>query len=159
MTNEVELRLSTVHQIVQPVGDLERAIEFYRDTPGATLITTFDPPGLAFFDLDGVRLMLDSLAGSDHPGSTIYVHVDDRQRTVAELQSRSVVFEREQHLAHRDDAGFLGPAGAEEWTAFFRHPDGNLLAITARVDVEARAHPFGRRRSRCAMITAAVERE
>lgn len=64
MTNEVELRPSTVHQIVQPVGDLERAIAFYRDTPGATLITMFDPPGLAFFDLDGVRLMLDSLAGS-----------------------------------------------------------------------------------------------
>lgn len=109
MTNEVELRLSTVHQIAQPVGDLERAIEFYRDTPGATLITTFDPPGLAFFDLDGVRLMLDSLAGSDHPGSTIYVHVDDRQRTVTELQSRSVVFEREPHVVHRDNAGSFWP--------------------------------------------------
>ena len=71
MTSNVELRLSIVHQIAQPVRDLERAIKFYRDKLGATLITTFDPPGLAFFDLDGVRLMLDVPAGSNHPGSTI----------------------------------------------------------------------------------------
>lgn len=134
MTSNVELRLSIVHQIAQPVRDLERAIKFYRDELGATLITTFDPPGLAFFDLDGVRLMLDVPAGSDHPGSTIYFRVDDIQRAVAGLRSRGVTFEREPQLVHRDDDGFFGPAGAEEWMAFFRDPDGNLLGIVSRVD-------------------------
>ena len=137
MTNDVELRLSTLHQIAQPVSDLERAIEFYRDTLGATLITKFDPPGLAFFDLDGVRLMLDVPASSGRPGSTLYFRVDDMQRAVAGLQSRGVIFERAPHLVHRDDGGFFGPPGAEEWMAFFRDPDGNLLAITSRVDAEA----------------------
>ena len=115
------------------MGDLDRAVEFYRDKLGATLITKFDPPGLAFFDLDGVRLMLDVPAGSDHPGSTIYFRVDDIQQAVAELESRGVAFEGEPQLVHRDDAGEFGPAGAEEWMAFFLDPDGNLLGIASRV--------------------------
>ncbi len=32
----------------------------------------------------------------------------------------------------QDEAGLFGPPGEEEWMAFFRDPDGNLLAITAR---------------------------
>ena len=137
MTNATELRLSTIHQIAQSVIDLARAIAFYRDTLGATLIPKFDPPGLACFDLDGTRLMLQAPAGSDHPGSTIYFRVADIQRAAARLRSRGATFERDLHLVNRDDDSLIGPAGGEERMAFCRDPGGNLLAITARVDARS----------------------
>ncbi len=40
------------------VQDLDRAVRFYRDTLGLKFLFQA-PPGLAFFDLSGVRLMLD----------------------------------------------------------------------------------------------------
>lgn len=39
----------------------------------------------------------------------------------------------EPHAIHRDDAGTFGEAGATEWMAFLRDPDGNVLALASRV--------------------------
>ncbi|MBT5774792.1 MAG: hypothetical protein HOH95_10515 [Dehalococcoidia bacterium] len=57
-----DLRLTKLHQVALPVSDLDRAITFYPDKLGAEFTMKFDPPGLAFFDLDGTRLMLDEIA-------------------------------------------------------------------------------------------------
>lgn len=67
MANDGGLSLSAVAQVAQPVTDLERSIDFYRDTLGGTFIAKFDPPGLAFFDCGGVRLMLDAVEGALEP--------------------------------------------------------------------------------------------
>ena len=58
--------------------DLDRGVQFYRDTLGLPLLFTA-PPGLAFFDCGGVRLMLDVPGDKefDHPGSILYFAVDD----------------------------------------------------------------------------------
>ena len=48
-----------VHQIAQRAIDLERAVEFYRDRLRLRHVATFDPPGLAFFDLGNTRLILE----------------------------------------------------------------------------------------------------
>ena len=53
----MDLQLGTLKQIAQPVEDLERAVAFYRDTLQVPFIGQFGP--LAFFDLDGVRLLLE----------------------------------------------------------------------------------------------------
>ena len=47
--------LSRVGQIAVPVSDIARAIAFYRDTLGMRFLFQATPPGLGFFDLDGVR--------------------------------------------------------------------------------------------------------
>ena len=53
--------LDQIGQIAVPVGDIERAITFYRDTLGMRFLFQA-PPGLGFFDCAGVRLMLDEPA-------------------------------------------------------------------------------------------------
>lgn len=49
-------------QLAQHADDLPRAAAFYADLLGAPAVATFDPPGLVFFDLDGVRLLIDRAA-------------------------------------------------------------------------------------------------
>lgn len=134
MTTGDRLRLGSLAQVAQPATELARSVAFYRDTLGLPLLAQFDPPGLAFFDLDGVRLMLSAIAeeASDHPGSPLYFAVDDIDCAYRDLQVRGVTFDGEPHLIHTDD-GTLGHAGVQEWMAFFRDPDGNILAIISRV--------------------------
>lgn len=117
-----------VHQIALLAEDLEASAEFYRERLGLRIIAKLDPPGLAFFDLDGVRLMLEKNA----PKGTIYLRVDDIHAAHKELTEKGVEFIDEPHLIHRDAEGVFGPAGDEEWMAFFRDPSGNLLAIAER---------------------------
>jgi len=125
MTNDT-LRLTRLHQVALSVTDLDRAIAFYRDKLGAAFTMKFDPPGLAFFDFDGTRLMLDAIAEAAGHASPLYFWVDDIHAAHQELQSRGIQFEQPPHLINRTDEG------EEEWMAFFRDPDQNILAIATR---------------------------
>jgi methylmalonyl-CoA/ethylmalonyl-CoA epimerase len=124
----VIMRLNRIHQIAMYARDITEAVAFYRDTLGARLIASFNPPGLAFFDYSGVRLLLEK----GGPKSTIYFWVDDIDAAFGELRSRGVTFMQEPQLVHRDDAGDFGPRGGEEWMAFFSDPSGNVLALATR---------------------------
>src|SRR3954467_13559844 len=106
----------TLVQVAQRADDLGRATAFYRDLPGAEPLATFDPPGLVFFDLGGVRLLLDRGATS----ALLYLSVDDINATVERLRAAGAPVEADPHVifAHDDDS--LGPAGTEEWMAFVR---------------------------------------
>ena len=77
--------LKRVHQIAQRTVNLDRAVAFYRDTLGLTLIARFDPPGLAFFDLGNTRLLLENGASS----VVLYIEVDDID-TIAPRRGRAV---------------------------------------------------------------------
>jgi catechol 2,3-dioxygenase-like lactoylglutathione lyase family enzyme len=69
--------LSRIHQISMRAHDVDRAVRFYRDALGLTFLFAA-PPGLAFFDCDGVRLMLSSPEpGFDHAGSVLYFAVEE----------------------------------------------------------------------------------
>ncbi len=131
MVDRAPVGLRSLRQVGQPVLDFDRAVAFYRDVVGLPLIAAF--PSLAFFDLDGVRLLLEVSRG-DHPhsGSVLYFAVDDIHAAREELGARGVAFEQEPHLIHRDEAGTFGAAGEEEWMAFFRDTEDNLLAIASR---------------------------
>jgi methylmalonyl-CoA/ethylmalonyl-CoA epimerase len=120
--------LRRLHQIALKATDLDASISFYRDVLGLSLTAHFDPPGLAFFDLDGTRLML----SSNSTGATLYFSVADIHSKVNDLQALGVSFEQGPAMIHRDDTGTFGRKGAEEWMAFFRDPTGNLLAIVER---------------------------
>lgn len=118
--------LNRVGQIAVPVTDVDRAVAFYRDTLGMPFLFTA-PPGLAFFDLSGVRLLLDGPA-RDQAGrsSVVYYKVEDLDAAFATLSERGVSFEAEPHLIAR-------LPDHELWMAFFRDPDGNLLALMSEV--------------------------
>jgi len=117
-----------MYQVSQRATDLDRAIAFYQDVLGLTFIAQFDPPGLAFFDLGNTRLLLEAPA----PSSVLYLAVDDINAAYDTLRARGVEFLGAPHLIHRDDSGQFGPAGEEEWMAFFTDPEGNTLALVER---------------------------
>ena len=119
----MKIKLDKIGQIAVPVRDLERAIRFYRNTLGMTFLFQA-PPGLAFFDCGGVRILLDVPAGkqAENHSSIIYYQVDDLPAAVAELKTRGVTFEQEPELvAQMPDH--------ELWMAFLRDPDHNTLAL------------------------------
>ncbi|MCC6236345.1 MAG: VOC family protein, partial [Dehalococcoidia bacterium] len=87
MTADGGFEVTRLGQVAQPVTDIQRAIAFYRDILGARHLATFDPPGLAFFDIGGVRLMLDAIAEAQaqgpRPGAPLYFRVPDIEAACA----------------------------------------------------------------------------
>lgn len=122
------MQLSRLRQIALKAPDLDASVAFYRDVLGAAFIARFDPPGLAFFDFEGVRLLLERHASA----GTLYFHVEDIDAGVADLAGRGVAIESGPSMIHRDEDGTFGPAGEEEWMAFFKDPGGNTLALATR---------------------------
>ena len=112
-------------QIAQHAEDLERASAFYADLLGVAPTASFDPPGLVFFDLDGVRLLLDRVA----PSAFHYLGVDDIHATLTRLREAGVPVETEPHVIFSHDDDTLGPAGTDEWQAFVRDTEGNLVGL------------------------------
>jgi methylmalonyl-CoA/ethylmalonyl-CoA epimerase len=118
--------LARIGQIAVPVTDVDRAVAFYRDVLGMRLLFQA-PPGLAFFDCAGVRLMLDGPARAQAgQGSVIYYSVPDLQAAFQALSSRGVTVEAEPHLIAK-------MPDHELWMAFFRDPDKNPFALMAEV--------------------------
>ena len=117
--------LGRIGQIALTVSDIGRAVTFYRDSLGMRFL--FQVPNLAFFDCEGIRLML-SLPEKTAEGSSsvIYYKVADIQQAFQTLASRGVAFEGEPHLIAKMPDHQL-------WMAFFRDPDRNLLALMSEV--------------------------
>jgi predicted enzyme related to lactoylglutathione lyase len=123
MTTSTFPGLSALGQIAFTVSEVERATVFFRDQLGLPFLFTA-PPGLAFFDCGGVRLMVTKPQGAGAVGanSILYFKVADIDAAYAALQARGVVFERPPALVAR-------MPDHELWLASFRDPDGNILAI------------------------------
>src|SRR5712692_10983693 len=86
--------ITRLGQIAVNAKDVERAAAFYEEKLGLKLLFKA-PPGLAFFDCGGVRLML-SLPEKpefDHPSSILYFKVDDILSSHETLVARGVRFE------------------------------------------------------------------
>lgn len=115
-----------LQQIAQHADDLDRAARFYTALLGAEPVAVFDPPGLLFFDLGGVRLMLDRNA----PSSLIYFHVDNVHETLERLDGAVEVVSHP-HVIFRHEDDRLGPAGDDEWQAFIADSEGNTIGLIA----------------------------
>lgn len=126
--------LGTIGQIALRVHDVPGAVEFYRDRLGMRLLFTAptpgsgSEPGMAFFDCDGIRLLLGRPESpeEDHPGSILYFRVGDIGAVHEALRARSVEFIHEPRKVA--DLG-----RAELWLAFFRDPWENVLALMSEV--------------------------
>lgn len=127
MNSETSDTVAGLQQVAQHVDDLDRAVGFYRDVLGLRLITRFDPPGLAFFDLGGPRLLLEAAA----PSALLYLRVADVIEATDRLRAAGVAIEGEPHLIHADRDGLFGTAGEEEWMAFFRDSENNLVGLSS----------------------------
>jgi len=120
--------MTQLHQVAQHAEDLDRAASFYTKVLGGTMIATFDPPGLAFVDLGGVRLLLERAA----PIALIYLRVPDVRAWVSQLRDSGVDIHTEPHRVHVDTDGAFGEPGWEEWMAFIRDSEGNLVGLASR---------------------------
>ena len=119
--------IQQVGQIAIAVSNIDKAVAFYRDILGLELLFEA-PPGLAFFDCGGIRLMLTVLQGDpkDHHTSTIYYKVVDVRDAQEELEQKGVKFvQNAQLVATTPDH--------ELWMGFIRDPDQNLIGIMAEL--------------------------
>ena len=114
-------------QIAINAKDVDRAAKFYEEKLGLKVLFKA-PPGLAFFDCGGVRLMLGRAEKPelDHPGSVLYFAVPNIQSAYHKLKEGGVRFEDEPHLIARMPAHDL-------WMTFFRDSEENLLALMSEV--------------------------
>ena len=131
MTSQT-LQIDGLHQLALTTADLERSTRFYCDILGLSLITSFDPPGLAFFQVGNIRLSIQTVDKVEAASSVLYFRVQDIGAATQSLKDNAIELERKPELIFRDDQGQFGEAGEEEWMAFFRDPDGHLLALASR---------------------------
>lgn len=115
-------------QVGQHADDLDRAAAFYTELLGTAPTGRFDPPGLLFFDLDGVRLLLDH----GLPSAIVYLAVDDIHAAVERVRASAEVVSEPSVIFHHDDDR-LGPVGSDEWHAFIRDSEGNLVGLVGWV--------------------------
>ncbi len=119
--------ISRLGQIQIRAHDVERAATFYENVLGLKLLFKA-PPGLAFFDCGGVRLMLDRPEKQefDHASSILYFAVPDIQVAHAKMKESGVKFEDEPHMIAR-------MLDHDLWMTFFRDSEENLLALMSEV--------------------------
>lgn len=122
-----EVQLGELAQVSMLCRSAEQTEAWYRDVLRLPHIFTFG--SLVFFDMDGTRLYFRQVPDKEfRPSSTLYFTVDDINVATDLLKGRGVKFQGAPHMIYKDDA-----TGIEEWFSFFEDPDGNTLALLARV--------------------------
>jgi len=116
-------------QIAQHADDLDRAQKFYTELLGSEPIGRFDPPGLLFFALDGTRLLLERGA----PSATLYLGMPQLHERIEQLRAAGVTIDTEPHVIFEHDDDTLGTAGTQEWQAFIRDSEGNLVGLVEQL--------------------------
>ena len=123
MNTPADISLAKIGQISVNVHDLDRAATFYKDNLGMKHLFSV-PPKMAFFDCDGIRLMLaiPERPDLDHPSSILYFKVQDIEETHRLLEKRGVHFETKPML--------VAPMATYDlWLAEFRDSENNVLAL------------------------------
>ena len=118
-----DISLGKIGQISVNVHDLERATAFYKTSLGMKHLFSV-PPKMAFFDADGIRLMLGipERPDLDHRSSILYFKVADIYSAYEGLVERGVHFETKPML--------IAPMQTYDlWLAEFRDSENNVLAL------------------------------
>ncbi|HET7578036.1 MAG TPA: VOC family protein [Bacillales bacterium] len=122
------INIQNIRQVSISVHDIDRAIAFYRDVLDLPFL--FNAPNMAFFDCNGLRLLLSIPENEryDHPSSIIYFQVENIRESYETLLEQDVKTLGEPHVIVKMD-------NAETWMAFFEDPDENVLALISEVRV------------------------
>lgn len=112
-------------QVALGASDLNRAIDCYRTILASDPAAVFPDAGIAFFSLGESRLMIER----DGPPSRIYVVCDRVDSEIGRLVEEGIELISPPHriFEHADDR--LGPSGTEEWQAFVKDSEGNLVGL------------------------------
>ena len=106
--------------------DGARARRFYEQVLGLRLIS--DEPWALVFDAAGTTFRIQKVDSFEpHPFTALGWQVPDIDATVKELARREVRFERFGGMEQDDTGIWRSPTGAR--VAWFKDPDGNILAI------------------------------
>ena len=119
-------KIQKVGQIGVPVKLLDRAIQFYKDKLGLSLL--FNTDSMAFFECNGLRLLL-SLPEKDefaYSSSVVYFQVKNIKETYETLVGNKVTFNDEPHMVAK-----VGQI--ETWMTFFKDTEGNTHALMSEV--------------------------
>ena len=117
-----QLSLGRIGQVGIMVRNLDEAVAFYRDKLGVKHL--FTAPGMAFFELGELRLMLGQATGPENSASStfLYYRVEDIDSAYRTLTARGVPAVEEPELAHR-------APGMELWLATLKDMDGNPILL------------------------------
>ncbi len=116
-----------IRQIALGCKDLSRAQEFYEQILGNKPVAVFNPPGFAFFDLGGTRLLLE-VGG---PSALIYLEVEDVKVETERLRELGVNIHTEPHIVFPDPQGVFDKPG-NEWLSFIEDSEGNVVGLMSR---------------------------
>jgi predicted enzyme related to lactoylglutathione lyase len=116
-------RLSEIGQIAITVGDVAKALSFYRDVLGLRFLFSAGP-NLAFVAAGPVRIMLTSPEGAGKVGSNsiLYFRVENIEVIHAAIVERGAKNERAPQLAAKMPDHDL-------WIGFLRDPEDNLIGL------------------------------
>lgn len=121
-------KINGIGQVAVPIKELNRALTFYKEILGMPLL--FNTDTMAFFDCDGVRLLL-SLPEKEQfatASSVLYFTVDDINRSYEKMKNNGVSFIDEPHVVAK-----MGEI--ETWMAFFKDSEGNTHSLMSEVEV------------------------
>lgn len=114
-------------QIALGVNDLDAATAAWTLILESEPVAVFNPPGFAFFNLDGVRLLLQT----DAPRSLVYLEVSDIDEAVARLTGLGFEVTTAPHVVFPDDGGLFDAPG-DEMLAFIADGQGNEIGLMSR---------------------------
>src|SRR3954451_640949 len=124
-----------------PAQDLDRARAFYRDKLGLEPVEE-RPGGLRYQCGSGGFVVFASSGASSGEHTQMAFTVDDIEAVVGELRARGVVFEEYDGPGFRtvngiaDIDGNYPSVGRGERVAWFRHSEGNMIAIGQPVPLQ-----------------------
>jgi catechol 2,3-dioxygenase-like lactoylglutathione lyase family enzyme len=122
-------RLSSNDHVLRPVEALDRARAFLRDQLGLTELLAM--PGVACFDMCGVRLVLRE-TGQRQEAVVLYFGVQNIFEAHETLLAQGVPFSGAPQMRT------VRPDGSQEWVAFFTDDEGRPLALHAIMPPKAR---------------------
>jgi catechol-2,3-dioxygenase len=113
------------------VKDIERARHFYQDVVGLTPLPASEPGVIPFRSGDSSVLVYQSeFAGTNRATAATWMLDDELEDTVRTLKSRGVAFEHYEMpgVKRQGDLHVTGKSRA----AWFKDPDGNIIALVGR---------------------------
>ncbi|EJQ73033.1 VOC family protein [Bacillus toyonensis] len=119
--------IQKIGQIGVPVKDLNRALDFYKEKLGLSLL--FNTNSMAFFECNGLRLMLTLPEKEEFSlsSSVIYFEVNNIKDTYERLLGKEVTFIDEPHVVAK-----MGQT--ETWMVFFKDTEDNTHALLSEVE-------------------------
>ena len=122
-------RPKALRQVALSAGrDIDTTLAFWRDVFGLPVHARYDPPGIAFIIVGGIRLFFTGGV----PQGTVYLDIDDLDTFHEQASDKGIAFTTAPTLVHRDTEGEFGPAGESEWMAFLKDPAGNTIGLVER---------------------------